>query len=149
MVKQAPQVICLVRLIGDFRMLHCMKVGDRIREARTRLGWSQRAFAAQIGVHNSAVAQWEGGGGGKGITLDNLIKAARVLQIKPSELLGEKAASDSFCIDDPREIALVQLFRGMPEALKDVHLRLLYVQAGVSEPPEQKGNPGNRKRISR
>ena len=129
--------------------LPAMDIGDRIREARTRLGLSQRALAEKIGVAKSAVAQWEGGGGGKGIKIANLIETARILQIKPSELLGEGAVADGFSTSDTREIAVVHLFRLLSEPLKDVHLRLLYAQTGTSQPPEQKNHPGNRKRVTR
>jgi transcriptional regulator with XRE-family HTH domain len=80
------------------RSLPIMAIGDQIRAARTRLGMTQRALATRIGVDKSAVAQWEGGGGGKGIRTQNLVKVARVLQIKPSSLLGED--TDPFHIGD-------------------------------------------------
>lgn len=135
-------------------MVSAMTIGDRIRAARTRLGLTQRVLAERLGVDKSAVAQWEGGGGGKGIKTSNLVEAARVLQIKPSELLGEGAGADSNSVDkmeilDPKEIALVSLYRRLPARLKDVHLQLLYAQTGTSQPPEEQANPGNRKRISR
>lgn len=130
-------------------MLSPMTIGDRIRAARTRLGLSQRALADKVGVDKSAVAQWEGGGGGKGIKVDNLIETARILQIKPSELLGEETNADSFSTNDTREIAVIHLFRLLSEPLKDVHLQLLYAQTGTSKPPEQNSSPGNRKRITR
>lgn len=124
-----------------------MEIGNRIREARRRLGLTQRALAERVGVDKSAVAQWEGGGGGKGIKTDNLIEVARILQVKPSELLGEPTQADVMELTDPREMTVVSLFRKLSERLKDVHLHLLYAQTGTSEPPEQESNPGNRKRI--
>lgn len=128
-------------------MLSPMAIGDRIRAARARLGMSQRTLAEKVGVDKSAVAQWEGGGGGKGIRTENLIETARILQIRPSELLGEETEADSFSTTDTREIALIHLYRQLSEPLKNVHLSLLYAQTGTSEPPKHEGNPRNRKRV--
>lgn len=124
-----------------------MGIGDRIRAARNRLGISQRTLADRVGVDKSAVAQWEGGGGGKGIKTQNLVEAARILQIRPSELLGEETADDTMPITDPREVTLVSLFRLLPESLKDIHVQLLYAQTGTAEPPKQQRSPRNRKRV--
>lgn len=128
-------------------MLIGMEIGDQIREARRRLGLSQRALADKVGVDKSAVAQWEGGGGGKGIKTDNLIEVARVLQVRPSQLLGEPTDADRMELTDTREMTVITLYRRLDESLKQVHLQLLYAQTGASPPPEQKSGPGNRKRI--
>lgn len=128
-----------------------MSIGDQIRTARTQLGLSQRALAEKIGVDKSAVAQWEGGGGGKGIRVDNLIEAARILQIKPSVLLGEDSDADTMKLTNEREITIISLYRRLDERLKDIHLQLLYSHAGTipSQPPEQKRRPRNGKRVAR
>lgn len=116
-----------------------------------QLGLSQRALAEKIGVDKSAVAQWEGGGGGKGIRTDNLIEAARVLQIKPSVLLGEDSDADTMKLTNEREITVISLYRRLDESLKDIHLQLLYSHAGTvpSQPSEQKRRPRNGKRVTR
>ena len=126
-----------------------MDIGDRIRAARQSVGLSQRALAEKIGVDKSAVAQWEGGGGGKGIKIDNLIEVARVLQIRPSQLLGDAAPADAMALSDPREIAVVSLFRRLSRPLQDVHLQLLYAQTGTEPGDLSKlhSAPGNRKRV--
>ncbi|HEX3399401.1 MAG TPA: helix-turn-helix transcriptional regulator, partial [Acetobacteraceae bacterium] len=80
-----------------------MSISDRIRAARARAGLSQRALAALLGVDKSAVAQWEGGGGGAGIRTANLVELARVLGVRPSELLGEASPADQLVLDDPDE----------------------------------------------
>lgn len=129
-------------------MLPCMTIGDEIRAARKRQKLSQRVLAEKIGVDKSAVAQWEGGGTGTGgIRTENLIEAARILQVKPSQLLGEPSEADTLVVSDTREITVVSLFRVLSEELKDVHLRLLYAQTG--DLPKEQGSPRNRKRIGR
>jgi transcriptional regulator with XRE-family HTH domain len=122
-----------------------MKIGDRIRAARNKIGMSQRELAAKVKVDKSAVAQWEGGGGGKGIRTANLVEVARVLQIKPSELLDGDDRLDSLTTTSPQEIAVITLYRLLSPALQDVHLRLLYAQTGSGHPPEQESRPGDRK----
>jgi transcriptional regulator with XRE-family HTH domain len=112
-------------------MLHFIgvKISDRIRAARTKAGLTQRALAARLGVDKSAVAQWEGGGGGVGIKTSNLVEVARVLGVRPSDLLGEPSHADRLVLEDTDEITLVTLFRGLPKALREAHLRLLYVSS--------------------
>jgi transcriptional regulator with XRE-family HTH domain len=130
-----------------------MDVGDRIRAARRNLGLSQRDVASAVGVSHGAVARWEGGGGGNGIATDNLVKIARVLQIRASSLLGEEAGvdHDAIAISDPREIALIELFRRLSPKLREIHLNLLYENVGVisSGQPQQEGNPPKRRKIVR
>jgi transcriptional regulator with XRE-family HTH domain len=131
-------------------MLPIMGIGDQIRAARTRLGLTQRALADQVGVDKSAVAQWEGGGGGKGIRTQNLVEVARVLQIKPSSLLGEDTDADTMKLTDEREITVISLYRRLNEGLKDIHLQLLYSHAGAipGQPPKQKRRPRYSKRMA-
>jgi transcriptional regulator with XRE-family HTH domain len=112
---------------------------------------TQRALAKQIGVDKSAVAQWEGGGGkGKGIRTQNLVEVARVLQIKPSELLGEDIAADTMNLTDQREMTVVTLYRHLTESLRVIHLQLLYSHAGMvpGQPAKQKRRPRNSKRMA-
>lgn len=130
-------------------MVPPMKIGDAIRAARTKAGLTQRQLAEKVGVDKSAVAQWEGGGGGKGISLDNLVEVARILEVKPSELLGEPTPADKMELTDTREIAVVALFRKLSEPLKDVHLNLLRLQTGTRDLPEQESRPSNRRRVVR
>jgi len=37
------------------------KIGNRIREARTRKGWSQQQLAERMSVTRGAISQWESG----------------------------------------------------------------------------------------
>ena len=57
----------------------------KIRLFREKEGLSQRELAAAIGVSQAAVAQWETGAVEP--TLDNLRKAAEVLNCKPGDLV--------------------------------------------------------------
>ena len=124
-----------------------MQIGDQIRAARRRLGWTQRQLAKIVGVSPGAVAGWEGGGGGKGISTDHLAKVARVLQLPVSELLGERP-NDGLLLTDKAEIAVIELFRRLPPGLRKAHLRLLYEQVGGDTPHEER-RPSDRRRVAR
>jgi transcriptional regulator with XRE-family HTH domain len=123
-----------------------MDIGDEIRAARQRMDWDQRRLAREIGVSRGAVGKWEGGGGGSGITLDNLRKLSAVLGIPLARLLGEQS-DEGLLISDRTEIAVVKLFRRLPAALQEVHLKLLQTNVKASEPAHQAGGPVNRRRV--
>jgi hypothetical protein len=93
------------------------------------------------------VAQWEGGGGGAGIRTANLVELARVLGVRPSELLGEASQADQLVLDDPDEIALVALYRKLPKRLQDIHRQMLLVQTDLGQAPEFKSHPTDHTRV--
>ena len=116
-------------------------VSDQIRSARIKLGLTQRQLAKAVGVTAGAVGQWEGGGGRSGISTDNLVAVARVLQLPVSGLVGD--GRDGLTTTDPTEIAWVELYRRLSPALREIHLRLLYEQVGC-DAPQKKGGPTDR-----
>lgn len=125
-----------------------VNIGDRIRAARVKAGLTQRVLAALLGVDKSAVAQWEGGGGGKGgIKTSNLVEVARVLGIRPSELLGEPTPADQLVLDNPHEISLVILYRSLSKRQQDIYRELLKVGTELSQVPESQRHEMDRRRI--
>jgi transcriptional regulator with XRE-family HTH domain len=128
--------------------LNGVNIGDRIRAARQRAGITQRALAELLGVDKSAVAQWEGGGGGTGIKTSNLVELARVLGIKPSELLGAPSPDDQLLLESEDEIALVTLYRRLSKELQDIHLRMMATQVTEGQPAERPRRPTNRRLLS-
>jgi transcriptional regulator with XRE-family HTH domain len=125
-----------------------VNIGDRIRAARQRVGITQRALAELLGVNKSAVAQWEGGGGGTGIKTSNLVELARVLGIKPSELLGAPTPDDQLLLESEDEIALITLYRRLSKELQGIHLRMMATQVTESQPSERPRRPLNRRLLS-
>lgn len=116
-----------------------------------RAGITQRELAARLGVDKSAVAQWEGGGGGKGIRTSNLVEVARVLGIKPSELLSGLAPEDQLLLDDPKEITIIALFRRLPDRLQSNVRETMAALVGKvteSQSPQKISHPLNRRRLS-
>ncbi len=62
-----------------------VKFGHKVRSERKRLGLSQEKLAARAGVHRTYIGMIERAE--KNITLENIEKIAKALQIKISDLL--------------------------------------------------------------
>ena len=60
------------------------RLGKRVAELRQRAGFSQEGFAHECGFHRSYMGAVERGE--KNITIANLVKIAKALQISLSEL---------------------------------------------------------------
>ena len=131
-------------------MLHfvSVKIGDRIRAARAKAGMTQRSLAMRLGVDKSAVAQWEGGGGGSGIKTSNLIELARILGVRPSELLGEPTPADHMTLDDTDEIALLVLYRRLPARQRGIYRQLLEIGIDRGHFSDDEGNVEERRRVA-
>lgn len=102
-----------------------MKLGDLIRRARKEHKLSQRALAALIGVHHSAVAQWETHH--TGITTENMTSLRRVLGIEAAVEPSPGQPYPGQIIDDPDELALVAFWRSLTRDERAMMLRLLNV----------------------
>ena len=63
------------------------KIGEKIAEARRRLGMSQQELADKIGVSRQTISRWEQGVG-KSINQEVLEKLSRILQTPIPVLLG-------------------------------------------------------------
>ena len=66
-------------------------LGRYIREKRTKLGYSQEAFADEIGVHRTYMGSIERGE--KNFSLKNLIKVVDGLGITPAKMMNETEKS--------------------------------------------------------
>lgn len=64
-------------------------LGLKIAYYRKKAGFTQEVFAELIGKSVNFVAQVEGTGTVKGVSLETLFKIAQVLKISPSKLLEE------------------------------------------------------------
>jgi len=63
------------------------QIGARLRAARLQIVLTQDELAQALGVDRSTVAKWETGQ--RGMTVENLIRAAAVLETPPQHLLAE------------------------------------------------------------
>lgn len=64
-------------------------MGLKIAYFRKKAGYTQEAFAEKIGKSVNFLAQVEGTGTIRGISLETLFKVADVLEIPPSKLLED------------------------------------------------------------
>ena len=64
-----------------------LKFGKKVRDERTRLGLSQEALASRAGVHRTYVGMIERAE--KNITLENIQKIARALDLKIRDFFAE------------------------------------------------------------
>jgi len=63
------------------------KVGEKIRDYRTKKGWSQEKLALEAELHRAYIGQIERGE--KNLGLKNLEKIAKTLEIGSEDLLCE------------------------------------------------------------
>ena len=66
-----------------------MTMGLKIAYYRKKAGYTQEVFAEKIGKSVNFIAQVEGTGTTRGVSLETLFKIAEVLSIPPSKLLEE------------------------------------------------------------
>jgi transcriptional regulator with XRE-family HTH domain len=62
------------------------RLGQRVRQLRTARGWTQEELAARASLHPTYVGSVERGE--RNLGLDNLIKLARALGVRPGELFN-------------------------------------------------------------
>ncbi len=64
-------------------------LGLKIAYYRKKRGYTQESFAEKVGISLNFLAQVEGTGTVRGVSLETLFKMADVLQIAPSKLLED------------------------------------------------------------
>ena len=71
-----------------------MKVSEKIKELRSKRGWSQEQMAEKLNVSRQAVTKWETGAGAPDI--ENLAAIAQLFGVSTDVLIfGENAAGES------------------------------------------------------
>ena len=68
---------------------HYITLGLKIAYYRKKAGFTQESFAERIGKSVNFIAQVEGTGTVRGISLETLFKIAQVLNVAPSKLLED------------------------------------------------------------
>lgn len=66
------------------------EIGDRIREQRERIGWSQQALADRMGVRDYTVCRWERGK--LNLTVRTIYRLAREMECDAHVLLPRSPA---------------------------------------------------------
>lgn len=86
-------IVC--RLIGGIFIVfsivdpdkYIRALGEVIRDKRSKLGYSQESFAAEVGLHRTYIGQVERGE--KNLTIKNLVRIAEKLGIKLFKIISE------------------------------------------------------------
>ena len=64
-------------------------LGLKIAYYRKKRGYTQESFAEKVGISLNVLAQVEGTGTVRGVSLETLFKMADALQVAPSKLLED------------------------------------------------------------
>ena len=105
-----------------------MKIGERIKERRTELGWSQRDLASKMGYnHHSTVARIEAGS--VDIPQSRIVKFAEVLGVSLAYLMDwedtEKEKSDENDGLSENMKTLIEFAKSVPEDKAELVLRVI------------------------
>ena len=104
-----------------------MTLGDKIREARRKVGLSQEQLAEKMSVSRSAIAKWETD---KGLPdVGNLKTLARLLGVSVDFLLDESEAADTPVIREPYQLAAYG--HGCRKVQKDRAVRQKFPEARI------------------
>jgi transcriptional regulator with XRE-family HTH domain len=115
------------------------EIGERLRAARERRGWTQMVFANEANVSMSSVQRWESGALPP---IRELIRLAGVLGIDPENLVEVAPNSDELVV--ARLAALEEkvelLGEGMEQALRALakDVRALKPQPKQASPPAKR-----------
>lgn len=110
-------------------------LNDRIRRARTLCGMTQTMLAGKIGVHRSAVAQWESTLG-SAPSMQHLIAIALHTGVNLEWLgtgrgqpIAEHAAEEEERAQDVLEVRCLQSLRRMPRRTREQVVALIHIIA--------------------
>lgn len=70
-----------------------MTMGDRIKERRKAMGFTQEEFGKKLGVQKSAVAKWENGRV-ENLKRTTILRMSNILDCDPSYLMGYEDEED-------------------------------------------------------
>jgi transcriptional regulator with XRE-family HTH domain len=103
-----------------------VRVGSRIREARKRLGLTQRSLADLVGVTAQQIQKYEKGA--NRVSVPALLKFCKILSIAPDYFFGEhipnEKGTDDF--DDDLAITIARLLRKIKnQSVKNKILELI------------------------
>lgn len=131
----------------NIRHLQAMKIGHKIKTARTEAGFTQRTLALALDVSDGLVGAWESHKKAPG--RDNLVKLARVVG-RPLSYFIEDTTPDLAVLEtkNPEEIELVGLYRAMSVRQRATHLDLFRESAALRAEIEAQRDPTNRKKIT-
>jgi transcriptional regulator with XRE-family HTH domain len=100
------------------------EIGQRLRELRERQGLTQVKLAKALGTSQAALSQVEHGS--RGLTVQQVVKLARVLGATPNEILGEgKRARPNGRPKSTRILRRLYRIERLPESQQQAVIKLL------------------------
>lgn len=103
-----------------------MEIGEKIKNRRNELGWSQRDLAEKMGyTNNSTIAKIEQGK--TDVTQSRVIQFSKVLGVSIAYLLdwdNDETVSEKVTLTK-RELLLLDLFRQVPDSKQDFVLDMI------------------------
>lgn len=113
-------------------------MAQRIKQARTRAGFSHQKLGEKVGVSRAAVAQWESGDT-KGLRPDNLVAAADALRVSIRWLATGDTADDGPMFLEAREesptglapdaVEIARKWQDLPSETREMIRQFIYVQS--------------------
>ena len=113
-------------------------MAERIKQARTRAGFSPQKLGEKVGVSRAAVAQWESGDT-KGLRPDNLVAAADALRVSirwlATGVTGEdgpmyiEARDESPHTLPPAALEIARKWLELPSETREMIRQFIYVQS--------------------
>lgn len=119
-----------------------MSIGDRIRDARTKAGLTQRELARGIGVSHGLIAHWENEF--RNPSVDTVLRIAELTMTEPAWLLiDEKRGNYQQKQLLPDEATLLETFRRMSQRQRQNLLKLLRIAVDIRSEIETDRQPAH------
>jgi len=109
-------------------------VGSCVRDLRLKKGITQVELARMLGTAQAAISAIEHGQ--RGLSVQQVVKVARVLGATPNDILGENGASRRAVAGSPKIMRRVRRLQRLPVAQQRAVLKLL---DGIIEAHNQPG----------
>ena len=117
------------------------RIRQTIREARENAGLNQRQVADALGVTRSAVAQWEGAGGGSRISPHYIPALANLLGLNLFDIVDIEADGGLF-VTQPLWLELLRAFSRLPPSKQHQYVALIRRAVSDIQSVHPEGNPG-------
>lgn len=112
------------------------ELGERLRAIREQRGYSQGKLARLLSSHPQSISQIERGL--RGLTIQHVVKIARVLQVSTDDILGDGKHAVSPLNGDRSLLRRFQRVQQLPPAQRKSVLKLLDHALGMTKTNTQR-----------
>jgi transcriptional regulator with XRE-family HTH domain len=106
-------------------------IGQRLRALRQERDWSQARLARILGTHQTNVSEMERGV--RGMSVKQLVKLARALDVSPNDLIGEgNGGAGGRAKLPPRFVRRLERVGTLPKAEQDALLTIIDKMLGAA-----------------